>query len=92
MSAESEIPFEFKYGIIAIRQAEGGMADILHFCGYEEPPTQADYDALGKELATDKEFGLVASMDQIKLVEAPQEIVDLYRDMMQTDPNWHESN
>ena len=87
-----EPPFEFKYGIIAVRPAEEGMADILHFCGYEEPPTEADYKALREELANDEEFGLVADIESLTLIEAPPEIVELYWQVVQTDPNWHEAN
>lgn len=89
----SESSFDFKFGIMAIRPAEvEGMVDILHFCGYEEKPTKADYNVLREELASDEEFGLIASMDDITLVEAPDTIVRLYKEMLATDPNWHEAN
>lgn len=67
-----------RYGIIAVRPAkdEDGMADILHFCGYEDPPTQFDFDALREELNTNPAFGLQGDMDGVELMEAPEEILD----------------
>lgn len=72
---------EIKFGIMAIRPSENeeGMVDILRFCGYEEPLRQIDYDFLKEELANDEELGMVAIVSEIKLVEAPEEIVKIYR-------------
>lgn len=75
---------DIKYGILAVdsRQDAEGMNPILHFCGYEEPPTEDDFDDLRHELFTDEEFGLTEMMDYVVLVEASSEVVAMYREML----------
>lgn len=51
-----------KYGIVAYTldaNKELPTINVLHFCGYEAPPTQQDIDSLARELNTDPEFDLV---------------------------------
>jgi len=70
---------EINYGIIAIdtRDHDGlGLykdgTRVLHFCGYENEPTAADYAALLEELHTDPEFAIDMSF---ALVPAHDELV-----------------
>jgi hypothetical protein len=55
-SVDSE--FKFNYGLIILskKDVEAGYYDILHFTGWENPPTQFDRDHVKQE-AFD-EFGL----------------------------------
>lgn len=75
---------DIKYGILAVdsRQDEDGMNPIFHFCGYESPPNEDDFDDLRHELSTNEEFGLTEMMDFVVLVEATSEVVALYREML----------
>jgi len=75
---------DIKYGILAVdsRQDAEGMNPILHFCGYEDPPNEDDFDDLRHELSTDQEFGLTEMMDYVVLVEASSEVVAMYREML----------
>lgn len=70
------------YGILAVdvRPNDEGMNSILHFCGYESLPTEDDFDDLRHELSMDEEFGLTRMMDYVILVEAPSEVVEIYRE------------
>lgn len=72
---------DIRYGILAVdsRLDVDGMNPILHFCGYEDPPNDDDFDDLRHELATDKEFGLTEMMDYVILVQASEEVVEMYR-------------
>lgn len=73
-----------EYGILAVdsRKNTDGMNPILHFCGFESPPNDDDFDDLRHELATNKEFDLTEMMSYIVLVEASPEIVKLYKEML----------
>lgn len=72
----SEDSLNIKYGLIAI-PIEDDNTDrqrVMHFCGYEHVPTEADRTSLYQELATDEEFGLVGR--DIVLKDAPHELVE----------------
>ena len=77
-------PENMKYGLIVIdpteAQNENDESTILHFCGYETQPTQSDVNSLFEELSTNEDFGLTDKMDIIEIYDAPQEIVDMYRE------------
>lgn len=67
---------EIRYGLIAVRGGE-----ILHFCGYESPPSQADLDALRDELQTDPEFAL--DLEGVFITIAPPDVVGYYRRILE---------
>jgi hypothetical protein len=78
--------FEINFGIIAVnKQAyeakEGQMIDVLHFVGYENEPSEADYESLYHELETDETFDLIemAKNGQILLIEAPEPTVEYFK-------------
>jgi hypothetical protein len=73
---------DFKHGIMALDK-EG---NILHFCGYRIRPTKKMFDHLKWELSTDEEIGLTDRIGEFVLVEAPQEVVNVYRNTG-NDPN-----
>lgn len=58
---------------------------LVHFCGMESQPTQADFEALKNELEHDNEFGLVGYTDRLTFVLAPQELVDFFMENMLPD-------
>lgn len=60
------------HGIIAV---EGNK--ILHFCGYEQPPTVHDFENLEQELKTDPEFGLTGI--PFVLMQAPAELIEQFK-------------
>lgn len=66
-----------KYGIMVVdsREDDDGLNAIVHFCGYENSPTQHGFDSLKEELSTDESFGLVNEMQYLVLAEAPSEII-----------------
>lgn len=70
------------YGIIAytLENRENPRLSVLHFCGYESPPTDLDMFTLKEELNTDPEFGLVGKIDKgVFLMVAPLEVVDHFK-------------
>ena len=84
MGSDRWCGLNINYGILVVdsRKDKDETNPILHFCGFEEPPTEDDYDSLRHELSTNDEFGLVQMMDYIVLVEASSEIVVVYGDML----------
>lgn len=66
-----------KYGIIAIDE----NGEEVHFCAYENEPTEKDFDSLRHELNTDEEFGLVGQMENIKLIQASEDVLTSYREI-----------
>lgn len=71
------------YGIMVLdtRLDADGTNPILHFCGFEEFPTDDDFDDLRHELSIDEEFGLTEMMDFVVLIEASADVVAMYREM-----------
>lgn len=72
-----------KYGLVVIDSRavnEDGEAPILHFCGYEENPSDFDVQDLYRELGETPEFGCMDIMDFIEIHDASPEIVTEYRE------------
>ena len=66
MNKEKQNPDNIKYGIIAYTikgNHQKPQISVLHFCGYEAPPTDADLKALELELSTTEEFGLMGRIN-----------------------------
>lgn len=72
---------EIRHGILVLRPAGGDEYEVVHFCGYEEEPTEDDVAALREELTTDPEFELKITDDLI-FMPAPDYIVDEYRQIL----------
>lgn len=71
---------KINYGIMAIGPVEPESKEVtmLHFCGYEEQPTDDDFLQLTDELNTDPEFCLVGRIGMdVFLMKAPDNIVKL---------------
>ena len=70
---------DIKYGIVAYTlegPKDKPVIAILHFCGYENPPTQQQIDGLAEELNTDPEFNLVGRIGvDVLLTEASDAMV-----------------
>ena len=86
--------FDMKYGLIALlpmefshlleeelEEYEDGFA-IVHFCGYQVPPSEDDREKLQEELERDFRFGLTEVADKIIIKDAESELVQLYKDMI----------
>jgi hypothetical protein len=73
---------KINFGLIAIDR----QGNILHFCGYENPPTSIDKKLLEKELATDPEFGLIGKQDQYAVTNAPEALVEIMRKDFEASP------
>ncbi len=71
---------QINYGLVVLSPKESGV-EILHFCGYEEQPTQIDINSLTFELQTDPEFGLIDRTDYV-VCEAWDELMTEYRKML----------
>jgi hypothetical protein len=74
---------KFKFGLIAVCQSNDdklkGQIEILHFCGYEYPPTENDKKSLENELNIDPEFSLVGRINKdVFIINATPEMVDFY--------------
>jgi hypothetical protein len=69
---------KIRHGIIAVELTDDpDEINIRHFCGYEEPPTQNDFDSLVEELNTDPEFGLIGRVGiNVFVKPAPQSLVN----------------
>jgi hypothetical protein len=71
---------KINYGLIALQHVKGVDFRILHFCGYEEPPTDFDKTSLMKELKFDPEFGLIN--EEFIIIEAEPRLVKEYSKMI----------
>lgn len=75
---------QINFGIVAVRrnsdESSSSPFEMVHFCGYENRPTKADFDDLKRELSTDPEFGLVEQMKagDIILVHASPTVVKMH--------------
>jgi predicted ATP-grasp superfamily ATP-dependent carboligase len=78
---------KINYGIIAWEESDDPeMYNVLHFVGYENPPTNNDFLSLTDELITDPEFDLVGRIGvDVFLKEAPKYIVE---DMAKRIGDW----
>ena len=70
---------KINYGLVAVDSED----DILHFCGYEEEPTQTDIDHLREELSQDISFGLTEMMGEIEIITASDEVLKFYQDVVE---------
>jgi hypothetical protein len=74
MSSEHKTVQDITHGIVAIRkEKKKNEIQVLHFCGYFEEPSLADYEDLRKELTDDSEFGLVDQ--EFELVPATEQMI-----------------
>jgi hypothetical protein len=69
---------DIRYGLIALDSTQEGEKEILHFCGYEHPPTQVDADSLLEELVTDPQFELTERAESLIILSAPDWLVAEY--------------
>jgi len=75
MKSEHRSFLDITHGIASVRKMEGlNEIEVLHFCGYFEKPSVADYESLLRELEEDPEFGLAGK--KFELIEAPQDLID----------------
>lgn len=81
---------KIKYGIMAYtKETDENCLRVFHFCGYENPITDAMMKDLENELNTDPEFGLVGRINKdVFLVEACEDMVKFYAE----DVERHEAN
>jgi len=81
-----------KYGLMAIDRREmeadeNANPAVLHFCGYEKKPAQNEVNELYRELKEDKEFGLSDIFEHIDIYEAPESVVEHFKDTVKTIDN-----
>jgi len=75
MNSEHKTIQDITHGLAAVRKVgDLNEVEVLHFCGYFEKPSVADYESLLQELTENPEFGLINS--KFELIEAPQELID----------------
>lgn len=72
---------KINYGIIAVKPQKDNnrFVDIVHFCGYENKPTQDDMRHFRHELEHDEEFGIGDKINDVIITEASGEIIAYYR-------------
>jgi|GEM_PF-3587377 len=71
---------KINYGLIVVDPTqEGDMLDIIHFVGYENEPSAETAMQLREELSTDEEFGLIEIIDNLLILPAPEDIVEIFR-------------
>ena len=68
---------QINYGFIVVHPDE--PYEILHFCGYQDKPTERDIKSLREELRDDPEFGLQEIWDKVEIQEASEGIVEEYK-------------
>ena len=82
MKANNELQ-NIKYGIVAYTikgDHQKPYISILHFCGYETPPTDDDLKSLELELETTEEFGLVGRINKdVKLMIATEDMIEQFK-------------
>ena len=82
----SDQPTEFTHGIVAISTVANpdGSSEILHFCGYSNQPTQADFDGLKAELESSPEFGLIGENYNLQLADQAvlEQFKGIYADLL----------
>lgn len=76
---------KINFGIVAAVVADDNNIEVVHFCGYENEPKEADWDNLKHELETDPEFDCIGRADLIYL-PATQEMIDFY--VQKVDSEW----
>ena len=83
---ENEQIMQMKFGIMVLDPEldDHGNPTVLHFCGYESPPTPECFTDLKRELKENPEFGLTNRNDLI-FAEAPQELVQYFNDQIEND-------
>ena len=57
-------------------QDENGDVTILHMVLMEQPPDDDMVQHLWDEIATDEEFGLAEIVDELEMIELPDEIIN----------------
>ena len=67
---------QINYGIIVTNKK---TQRLVHFCGYESPPTEYDFTSLKAELATDHDLGLTDQVDDLFFIEADEAAVEYFR-------------
>jgi len=72
----TEEDFSLKYGVIAVNSDN----EILHFCGYEEKPTDSVLKALEEELKTTEEEFRIS--EDFKLRMATEAEMKYYMDLL----------
>ena len=74
---------KFNYGLIAVDLNERKeIIDIIQFVGYWESPTEKDVELLREEFRDDPELCLQDRWNTIEIMEAPEEIVNEYQDLI----------
>ena len=68
------------YGLVVV-DPENPNA-VLHFCGYENEPTQNDVDELYAELRTDEEFGLTDIIQDLDIADATEEMMKYFKEQI----------
>lgn len=68
--------------VISTKPDVDGHFAIVHFCGYENKITDKDIDLLKQEIASTPDFGLVGQEENLIYSEAPANIVELFKGLM----------
>ena len=86
-----ETLFDINYGVVVFskKETELGLYNILHFAGFETPPTDSDINHIREEALYDEDFKLINEYDEsdIYAVEADKSTVDKYRNIVKEQVN-----
>lgn len=58
------------------------QVDVIHFVGYENPPTFYDYLSVYKEIATDESLGLTKIADDLLLMPASEDALEHFKNAL----------
>ena len=58
---------------------------VVHFCGYEEEPSEREYEALKVELDTDPAFGFVGEIGDLLFLPATPDTIDFFRPFVESE-------
>lgn len=69
---------DLHYGLVALDPTTPNGWEVVHFCGYFQPPTQEDWDFLAQDLATNPEWEVTERADRLVILLAPDWMVAEY--------------
>ena len=82
--------FNMKYGLIVISKKEmaSGIHNIIHFAGFEEPPSESDKAHIFDEVLNDPMFSEIPKLydkSDLMIIDADESTVKEFVEMVEND-------
>ena len=82
--------FQPNYGLMVVDPRITDHISIIHYCAFENEPTQKEIDHLREELRTDEDFGMGDEADIMEILPATEEVVEHFRkEIEENEKNIH---